>query len=91
VNGGCVDMQRGEVFDQGFPQRGKLGEAMRKVMIFLFAVAAVTLVATGAASAAPFPGAMCKAAGKASMISKVGCRIVRKCGYFGCSYEQVCT
>jgi hypothetical protein len=59
--------------------------------IVLFAAAAVTLGAAGAASAAPFSPALCKAAAKASVISKVGCRIVRKCGYFGCSYEQVCT
>ena len=65
---------------------------MRKVMIFLFAIAAVTFVATGAASAAPFSSAaVCKAAAKASTVSKAGCRVVRKCGYFGCSYEQVCT
>jgi hypothetical protein len=64
---------------------------MRKAMIFLFAVAAVTFTATGAASAAPFSPAVCKAAVKASMISKAGCRVVRKCSYFGCSYEQVCT
>jgi hypothetical protein len=25
------------------------------------------------------------------VISKAGCRVVRKCGYFGCSYEQVCS
>jgi hypothetical protein len=64
---------------------------MRKVMIFLSAIAAVTFLATGAASAAPFAPAVCKAAAKASVISKAGCRVVRKCGYFGCSYEQVCT
>jgi steroid 5-alpha reductase family enzyme len=68
-----------------------LGEAMRKLMIFLFAIAIVTFVASGAASAAPFSGAICKAAGKASLVSKVHCRIVRRCGYFGCSYEEVCT
>jgi hypothetical protein len=63
---------------------------MRKVMIFLLAIAAV--LASGAASAAPFsPAAVCKAAAKASVISKAGCRVVRKCGYFGCSYEQVCS
>ena len=64
---------------------------MRKLMIFLFAAAAVTFAATGAVSAAPFSTAICKAAAKASMISKAGCRVVRKCGYFGCSYDQVCT
>ena len=65
---------------------------MRKVMIFLFAVAAVTFVTTGAASAAPLSSAaVCKAATKASLVSKVHCRVVRKCGYFGCSYEEVCT
>jgi hypothetical protein len=64
---------------------------MRKLMIFLFAAAAVTLATTGAASAAPFSPAVCRAAAKASVISKTGCRVVRKCGYFGCSYEEVCT
>ena len=64
---------------------------MRKVIFFLFAITAVTFAATGAASAAPFSAAACKAAVKASMITKAGCRVVRKCGYFGCSYEQVCT
>jgi hypothetical protein len=64
---------------------------MRKVMIFLLAIAAVTFLASGAASAAPFSPAVCKAAAKASVISKAGCRVVRKCGYFGCSYEQVCS
>jgi hypothetical protein len=64
---------------------------MRKVMIFLFAIAAVTFLASRAASAAPFSPAVCKAAAKASVISKAGCRVVRKCGYFGCSYEQVCS
>jgi hypothetical protein len=69
-----------------------MGETMRKVMIFLFAIAAVTFLASVAASAAPFsPAAVCQAAAKASVISKAGCRVVRKCGYFGCSYEQVCT
>jgi len=62
---------------------------MRKLMIFLFAAAAVIFAATGAASAAPFSPAVCKAAAKASVISKAGCRVVRKCGYFGCSYEEV--
>ena len=64
---------------------------MRKVMIVLFAIAAVTFVATGAASAAPFAGAVCKAAAKASMVTKAHCRVVRRCGYFGCSYDEVCT
>jgi len=65
---------------------------MRPLAIFLFAIAAVTFAAAAAASAAPFsPAAICTAAGKASIIAKTGCRVVRKCGYFGCSYEQVCT
>jgi hypothetical protein len=64
---------------------------MRKLMIFLFAAAAVTFAATATASAAPFSPAVCKAAAKTSVISKAGCRVVRKCGYFGCSYEEVCT
>ena len=65
---------------------------MRKIMILLFAIAAVAFVGAGAASAASLsPAAVCKAAAKASMITKAGCRVVRKCNYFGCSYEQVCT
>jgi hypothetical protein len=69
-----------------------MGEVLRKVTTFFFAIAAVALLATGAACAAPFsPTAICKAAAKASMISRAGCRVVRKCGYFGCSYDQVCT
>jgi hypothetical protein len=63
---------------------------MRKLMIFLFAIAAIAFAATAAASAAPFAGALCKAAGKASLVSKAHCRVVRTCGYFGCSYEEVC-
>jgi hypothetical protein len=84
-------MQRGDVFYYTFSPREKLGEAMRKLVIFLFAAAVITFAATGAASAAPFSPAVCKAATKASVISKTGCRVVRKCGYFGCSYDQVCT
>jgi hypothetical protein len=64
---------------------------MRQFIIFLFAIVAAAFVASEAASAAPFSGAVCKAAGKASLVSKVHCRIVRRCGYFGCSYEEVCT
>jgi len=65
---------------------------MRQLTIFLFAVAAVTFTAAGAASAAPPAcAALCKAAAKASLVSKAGCRVVRHCGYFGCSYDQVCS
>jgi hypothetical protein len=64
---------------------------MQKLVIFLFETAAVTFAATGAASAAPFSPAVCKAAAKASVISKARCHVVRKCGPFGCSYEEVCT
>jgi hypothetical protein len=64
---------------------------MRIVTTFLFAITAVALVGTGTASAAPPAAAVCKAAAAASMVSKVHCRVVRKCGYFGCSYEEVCT
>ena len=64
---------------------------MCKLVIFLFAVAAA-FVATGTASAAPLSAAaVCKAAAKASLVAKVHCRVVRRCGYFGCSYEEVCT
>ena len=65
---------------------------MHKLTTLLFATAAVTLLATGAASAAPFPAAaVCKAAGKAALVTKAHCRVVRRCGYYGCSYEEVCT
>jgi hypothetical protein len=64
---------------------------MRKLMTLFFAVA-VSLVASSPASAAPFSSAaVCKAAAKASMVSKAHCRVVRRCGTFGCSYEEVCT
>jgi hypothetical protein len=80
-------MQRNDVFHTKF-SRCKKGEAMRIVTTFLFAVTAVALVGTGTASAAPpAAGAVCKAAAAASMVSKAHCRVVRKCGYFGCSYE----
>lgn len=66
---------------------------MSKLMTLLFASAAVILLATGAASAAPFPAAaVCKAAAaKATIVTKAHCRVVRRCGYYGCSYEEVCT
>lgn len=67
---------------------------MRKLTKLLFLIAAVGFLATGSASAAPLsltPAAICKAAAQASVIAKAGCRVVRRCGYFGCSYEQVCT
>jgi hypothetical protein len=64
---------------------------MRKLTTLLFAAAA-TFLATGAASAAPLSAAaVCKAAEKATMISKAHCRVVRRCGQFGCSYEEVCS
>jgi hypothetical protein len=65
---------------------------MRKITTFSLAIVAVMFVTGGAASAAPLSaGAVCKAAGKTSLVSKVHCRVVRKCGYFGCSYEEVCS
>jgi len=57
----------------------------------LLAIAAVTFAATGTVSAAPLaPTAVCKAAGKVSLVSKAHCRVVRRCSYYGCSYEEVC-
>jgi hypothetical protein len=50
---------------------------MRKLMIFLFAAVAVTFAATATASAAPFSPALCKAAAKASVISKAQMRLLR--------------
>jgi hypothetical protein len=65
---------------------------MRKVTILLFATAVVTFVVTSAASAAPLStAALCKAAAKTSLVAKAHCRVVRRCSYFGCSYEEVCT
>jgi hypothetical protein len=67
---------------------------MRKLTTLLFLIAAAGFFATGSASAAPLsltPATVCKAAAQASMVTKAGCRVVRRCGYFGCSYEQVCT
>jgi hypothetical protein len=65
---------------------------MHKLTTFSLAVVAVMFVTVGTGSAAPLAaGAICKAAGKASLVSKAHCRVVRKCGYFGCSYEEVCS
>ena len=65
---------------------------MRKVTTFSLTVVAVMFVAAGTASAAPMSSsAICKAAGKTSLVSKTHCRVVRRCGYFGCSYEEVCS
>jgi len=64
---------------------------MRKIMRSLLATAAVMFVMAGMASAAPLaPAAICKAASKTSFVSKAHCRVVRRCSYFGCSYEEVC-
>ncbi len=64
---------------------------MPKIAALLFAVAAVTLASAGTASAAPSAtAALCRAADKATIISKAHCRVVRRCGQFGCSYEEVC-
>ena len=64
---------------------------MRKITMSLLGTAAVMFVMAGTASAAPLaPAAVCKAAAKASMVAKVHCRVVRRCSYFGCSYEEVC-
>ena len=64
---------------------------MRKLTTLFFAVAA-TFLATGAVFATPLsPAAVCKAAEKATMVSKAHCRVVRRCGTFGCSYEEVCS
>jgi len=64
---------------------------MRNIMICLFATAAVTIAGAEAASAALSSTAICKAATKTSLVSKVHCRIVRRCSYFGCSSEEVCS
>jgi hypothetical protein len=77
-----------------FSRQAHEGHAMRKLTTLLLLIAAVGFLATGSASAAPLsltPAAICKAAAQASVIAKAGCRVVRRCGYFGCSYEQVCT
>jgi hypothetical protein len=67
---------------------------MRMIVTILFAslaIAAGGFLGIEKASAAPSRGPICTAAAAASMVSKVHCRVVRKCGYFGCSYEEVCT
>ena len=64
---------------------------MHKITMLSLAVVAVMFATAGTASAAPLSGAICKAAGKTSLVSKVHCRVVRRCGYFGCSYEEVCS
>ena len=63
-----------------------------RTFTILFVITVVALVGAGQAPAAPLSsGALCKAATKASLVAKAHCRVVRKCGYFGCSYEEVCT
>jgi hypothetical protein len=65
---------------------------MRIILISLFAITAVGLVGAEKASAAPpSASAICKAAAAASLVSKARCHVVRRCSYFGCSYEEVCT
>jgi hypothetical protein len=64
---------------------------MRVTICLLFAIAAAGVLGGEQASAAPSTGAVCKAATAASLISKAHCRVVRRCGYFGCSYDEVCT
>ena len=65
---------------------------MRNTTAFSLAIIAVMFVTAGTAAAAPLSaGAICKAAGKTSLVSKAHCRVVRRCGYFGCSYEEVCS
>src|SRR5262249_20255086 len=90
--GARVGMQRNDVFPRAVSS-GTQGHAMRKLTTLLFLIAAVGFLGTGSASAPallPTPSAICKAAAQASMVAKAGCRVVRRCGYFGCSYEQVC-
>jgi hypothetical protein len=60
-------------------------------LLVLSAVMAAGLCGTEQASAVPSSAAICKAARSASLIAKAHCRVVRRCGYFGCSYEEVCT
>jgi hypothetical protein len=65
---------------------------MRIIITLFVAIAAIGLVGIEETSAAaPSAGAICKAAAAASLVSKAHCRVVRKCSYFGCSYEEVCT
>jgi hypothetical protein len=83
--------KRVDVFYYWFSQRENLGEAMRNITMSLLAIATVMFVTTGAAYAAPLSStAICRAAAKTSLVSKAHCRIVRRCSYWGCSYEEVC-
>ncbi len=64
---------------------------MRIILIALLAVAAGGLLGATRTSAEMTSGsAIHKAAAATSVISKARCRVVRRCGYFGCSYEEVC-
>jgi len=59
------------------------------VAISLFAT--VGLLGTpGTSAATPAASAITKAATAASLVSTVRCRVVRRCSYFNCSYEEVC-
>jgi hypothetical protein len=91
LNGARVDSQRVDVFYYGSSQGEMTGEVMRNITLSLLAIATALFVTTAAASAAPLSStAMCRAAAKTSLVSKAHCRIVRRCSYWGCSYEEVC-
>jgi hypothetical protein len=75
------------------PAKPDWGKAMRIVLtaLVLCLVTTAGLIGSEPASAAPSAAAICKAARSTSLIAKVHCRVVRRCSYFGCSYEEVCT
>ncbi len=64
---------------------------MRIILIVLFTIAAGGLAGSTKSSAAvPCGGVIGEAAAATTLVSKARCRTVRRCSYFGCSYEQVC-
>lgn len=64
---------------------------MRMILFLLFAIATAGLLGTATTSAAATSGgAIAKASTATSLVTKVKCRVVRRCSPFGCSYEEVC-
>jgi len=68
------------------------GASMRIILVVAFAIAAGGLMGAGKISAAPAcGGAIGEAAAATSMVFQARCRVVRRCSYWGCSYEEVCS
>ncbi len=64
---------------------------MRIILIVLFTITAGGLAGVAKSSAAVTCGGVIEqAAAATTLVAKARCRTVRRCSYFGCSYEQVC-